>query len=100
MTFWTKVRKGPENGVFLALKVPGDMNQSFAGVGGTNCMFITIVSAFWQSFKKSNGWIKSHKAKSLVLEDLGLLGAFLTPLGPWGRAEVFPQKFFTGYNYI
>ena len=51
MIFLTNIRKSPRKGV-LALKVPGDANQSFAGVKSTNLMFITNVSTFCQSFRK------------------------------------------------
>ena len=39
-------------GVFSPKSPPGDANQSFPGVGGTTYAFITIVSVFWQSFRK------------------------------------------------
>ena len=92
MTFWTKVRKTPKWGV-LALKVPpGDVNQSFAGVGGTTCTFITIVSTFSQHFRKSNGQIKVIRQKVSFWTIWGFWGHFWPLLGPWGRAEGFPRK--------
>ena len=47
-----KSSKNPKMGAFSPKSPPGDVNPSFAGVGGTTCTFITIVSVFWQSFRK------------------------------------------------
>ena len=38
--------------------------------------------------------MKSYKAKSAILANLGLLGAFRPLLGPWGRIKSFVTKFF------
>ena len=64
-------------------------------MGGTNYKFITIVSTFWQSFRKSNGRIKSNKAKSVVLDNLGLFGGILDLFWATGDAlRVLPKKTF------
>ena len=53
MTFWTKVKKAPKMGCFSPKSPPEDANRkTFARVDGTNYTFITIVSTFWQSFRK------------------------------------------------
>ena len=70
------------------------MNQSFAGMGGTTCTFITIVSAFGKISEKSNGRIKSYKAKSVILDDLGLFGGIFTPFVPLGTHQGFCTKKF------
>ena len=52
---------------------------------------------FGKVLEKSNGRIKSYKAKRVVLDDSGLFGGIFLPLlGPWGRTEDFSQNFF--YN--
>ena len=44
--------------------------------------------------EKSNGRIKSYKAKSVVLDDLGLFGGIFDPFwAPGDASRVFPKKF-------
>ena len=60
-------------------------------VGGTTCM---LSPRFGKVSEKSDGRIKSYKAKSVILDDLGLFGAFLTPFGPLGTRQGFCPKNF------
>ena len=77
--------------MFFALKVPGYEEPSFVRISSNNFMFKTIVSTFWQSFTKSKGRMKSEKANSVILVNLGFWG-FLPLLGPWGRIASLSQK--------
>ena len=93
MTFWTNIGKAPKRGIFSP-KSPGDTNQSFSGVNSNTFMFITSVSKFCQNFKRSDGWMKRYKAKSVIFGQFGTFLGFLTLLGPWGRNESFSEKNF------
>ena len=79
-------------GCFSPKSPPGDANQSFAKVGGTNYTFIQIVSPFCKVLEKSNGRIKSYKQKVSFWTIWGFLGAFLTPFGPLGTRRGFSPK--------
>ena len=50
---------------------------------------------FGKVSEKSNGRIKSYKAKSVVLDDLGLFGGIFDPFwAPGDASRVFPKKIF------
>ena len=46
--------------------------------------------------EKSNGRIKSYKAKSVVLDELGLFGGLFDPFwAPGDASRVFPKSFYS-----
>ena len=50
---------------------------------------------FGKVLEKSNGRMKSYKAKSVILANLGLFRGFFTTFGPLGRIEFCHKNFYS-----
>ena len=77
MAFSTNIRKSPQKGVFFSPQSPpGTQTRVLPGSTTTILCSHQLSSNFWKVSEKSNGWMKSYEAKTVIF---GHFGAFLAP---------------------
>ena len=76
MEFWTNIRKKPQKGAILVLKVPeGTRTGVLPGSAMTLCSY-QLSSHFGKISEKSNGWMKSYNGKIVIFGHFWHFGAF------------------------